>query len=65
MRFLRMLTHKKCWSTNEEVEIDKNKSSNDVACVQSHVVASVNYLKNFPINLTFKDHNVSFGPNER
>ena len=65
MRFLRMLTHKKCWSTNEEVEIDKNKSSNDVACVQSHVVASVNYLKSFLKNSTCEDHYVSLGPKYR
>ena len=30
-----------------------------VACIQSHVVASVNCLKIFPINLTCEDHNVS------
>ena len=40
-----------------------NISSNDVTCVPPHVMASVNYLKFFLINLICGDHNVSLGPN--
>ena len=36
-------------------------SSNDVACVSSYVMASVDELKSLPITLTYEDHNVSLG----
>ena len=62
MRFLRMLTHLKMLEHQIRNRKDKNRSSNDVTCVQPHVVASVNYLKSFLKNSTCEDHYVSLGP---